>query len=240
MHSNIEGNPGPRSGYHSPPTDNNSYGYGPGHANAHHGFTENPISEAVPNYDQDAATYYYPEGEPDDQRARDTIRQSSSQPSSSSLFSKFRAKTKTTPQYASVERSSDADAKYEKAAKSGHTWTVEFCAVALSLAAVVTTLVLLVYADGLPLERYNFIISFNAVISILGAIARVNLGFALGSCLGQGKWNFFKRKPASIVAFEKFEDASRGPWGSLWLLVWLKLKYVGLIIPAQIGLAVQN
>ena len=234
MYSNVDGTSGPRSGHHCLPTDHDFYGYNPGHTNAYHRYTGTPISQPGPNYDQDTATYYYPEGEPDGQRARDTTAQSSSQPSSTSLFSKFRTKTKTktTPQDASVERSSDAEAKYEKAVKSQHTWTVEFCAVALSLAAVVTTLVLLIHADGLPLERYNFIISFNAVISILGAIARVNLGFALGSCLGQGKWNFFKRKPASIVAFEKFEDASRGPWGSLWLLVWLKLKYVGLIISA--------
>ncbi len=138
-----------------------------------------------------------------------------------SPFSKVtsrRSTDETVPPYPGV------GPKYVKNSKSQHTWTMEACAVVLSLATLLTILILLVYADGLALTKYNFFISFNAVVSILGAIARVSLGFAISSCLGQGKWNFFKRKPGSIVAFEKFEDASRGPWGSLWLMTWLGLR----------------
>ena len=105
-----------------------------------------------------------------------------------------------------------------------HSWFLEISAVVLNLAAVTTIVVLLACTNGIALSEYTFIISFNAVISILGAISRVSLGFAIGSCLGQGKWNFF-RKPSSIVGFRIFEDASRGPWGSLQLLIWLRLRY---------------
>lgn len=64
----------------------------------------------------------------------------------------------------------------QKKKKSLYTWTMEFSAVALSLAAVLTTIVLLIYADGLPLARCNFILSFNAAVSILGAVAQLALG----------------------------------------------------------------
>ena len=143
---------------------------------------------------------------------------------SSPLFPKFKTATEALPLYTSVDPPSGRDLEYGDTVRSNYTWTFEASAIALCLAAVITTLILLAYADGLPLEKYNFPITFNALVSMLGAIARVNLGFALGSCLGQGKWNFFKREPGSIVAFEKFEDASRGPWGCFWLAVWLKLK----------------
>ncbi|KAK7750481.1 hypothetical protein SLS62_007560 [Diatrype stigma] len=137
------------------------------------------------------------------------------------------------PPAGNVSNPGKAKKKREKKKRSQYTWTTEFGAVALCLAAVITTIVLLIYADGLPLVRYNFILSFNAVVSILGAVARVTLGFALGSCLGQAKWNFFRRGPGSLAAFGKFEDASRGPWGSLWLLAWLRIRHwagVGALI----------
>ena len=196
----MEGNTDPRNGQHSFQPNNNPYRHSsPGYADFYHGQNGNTISQPNLVYSQDSS-------------------------SSSPLFPKLGAKTETLPPYTTVDPSSDVGVKYDQAAGSNYTWTVEAGAIALCLTAVITTLVLLAYADGLPLEKYNFPITFNAVISMLGAVARVNLGFALGSCLGQGKWNFFKREPGSIVAFEKFEDASRGPWGCFWLAVWLKLK----------------
>lgn len=129
------------------------------------------------------------------------------------------------PRYNPIDASQDMrQPRLRKITRLQHTWFLEICAVLLNVTAVTAIVVLLFCMNGLPLSEYRFVISFNAVISILGAVSRVSLGFAIGSCLGQGKWNFF-RKPSSIVAFRKFEDASRGPWGSLQLLIWLRLRY---------------
>lgn len=101
---------------------------------------------------------------------------------------------------------------------------MEISTMALCLAAVVTSTVLLFYADGRPLTDYNFFISFNTLISILSAIARATLAFAVGSCLGQWKWNWFSRRSGTPAMFASFEDASRGPWGSFWLLYRLRAR----------------
>lgn len=108
--------------------------------------------------------------------------------------------------------------------KSTHTWRLEVGAAILSMCAMVVLIVLLAHANGRPLEEWGFFISFNALISILGAIARAPLGFAMGSYLGQAKWNWFRKRSDSLLAFEKFEDASRGPMGSLTLLFWLNIR----------------
>ncbi|ORY72145.1 uncharacterized protein BCR38DRAFT_28151 [Pseudomassariella vexata] len=106
-----------------------------------------------------------------------------------------------------------------------HTWRLEISAVLLSLCAVAVSVILLISAHDRPLAKFDWFISFNTVISILGAVSRASLGFAIGSCLGQGKWNWFKMRSDRLIAFEKFEEASRGPWGSMWLLLWLKLRH---------------
>ncbi|KAI1487660.1 hypothetical protein F5X96DRAFT_686643 [Biscogniauxia mediterranea] len=73
--------------------------------------------------------------------------------------------------------------------------------------------------------RWNFFLSVNAVISTLAAISRTSLAFSISSCLGQAKWNWFKRRPGNLIGFDRFDDASRGPWGSFWLIVWLRASH---------------
>ncbi|KAK8019421.1 hypothetical protein PG990_004559 [Apiospora arundinis] len=95
----------------------------------------------------------------------------------------------------------------------------------LCLAAVSTSTVLLFYADGRPLTDYNFFISFNTLISILAAVARATLAFVVGSCLGQWKWNWFSKRSDTPIVFGSFEDASKGPLGSFWLLCHLRVRH---------------
>lgn len=40
----------------------------------------------------------------------------------------------------------------------------------------------------------------------------------VGQGLGQLKWQHFERRPRRLLDFDVFENASRGPWGSLRLL----------------------
>ncbi|KAI0861110.1 hypothetical protein F4860DRAFT_524493 [Xylaria cubensis] len=104
----------------------------------------------------------------------------------------------------------------------GSRWTWEYVSLALSASAVAALVVLLVSIDHLPLSHWKISLSPNAVVSILAAISRAALGFAISSCLGQAKWNWFMKRPDSLMVFERFDDASRGPWGSFWLIVWVR------------------
>jgi len=113
-------------------------------------------------------------------------------------------------------------------------WNMEICSIVLSLAAIVAIIVLLVYADGKPLSNWTAPLSLNTVMSILGVISHISLAFAVSSCVGQEKWNWFKKRPERVLAFRRFDDASRGPWGSAQLIWWLKLRLVEFIAPDPI------
>ncbi|KAI0518381.1 hypothetical protein F5B22DRAFT_653895 [Xylaria bambusicola] len=104
-------------------------------------------------------------------------------------------------------------------------WVWEYFALALSASAVTALIVLLAYMNDLPLSHWKAIVSPTTTVSILAATIRVSLSFAISSCLGQAKWTWFKKQPDKLLAFKRFDDASRGPWGSFWLIIWVKALY---------------
>ncbi|KAF2096287.1 hypothetical protein NA57DRAFT_79053 [Rhizodiscina lignyota] len=79
--------------------------------------------------------------------------------------------------------------------------------------------------DKRPLTAWTFATSVNTVVSTLGTISRATLAFAISACIGQQKWNWLKRHPDRTVAFVRFDEASRGPWGSARLLFWLNIRH---------------
>lgn len=117
------------------------------------------------------------------------------------------------------------DSKHDRKAIQ-HAWTLEYGALLLSIFTGIALILLLVYADGKPLDRFNgLFLSFNTIVSILAAIIHAALAYAVGSCLAQEKWNWYKSRPDSLAGFERFEQASRGPWGSLWLVLWINIRH---------------
>ena len=45
---------------------------------------------------------------------------------------------------------------------------------------------------------------------------------ATTQCVSQSKWLFFRRKSRKLIDFQTIDEASRGPLGSLYLLMCLK------------------
>ncbi|KAI0198813.1 hypothetical protein F4808DRAFT_472459 [Astrocystis sublimbata] len=109
--------------------------------------------------------------------------------------------------------------------RRGNNWSWEVGALFLSVASLVALISILAQAQGKPVSQWTFIISFNGLISTLGAISRTSLAFALASCIGQAKWNWFRSRKGSLIGFERFDDASRGPWGAPWLIIWLRARH---------------
>ncbi|KAK0725186.1 hypothetical protein B0H67DRAFT_641637 [Lasiosphaeris hirsuta] len=99
-------------------------------------------------------------------------------------------------------------------------WALEFAALALSIGALVAAAVVLSTYDGRRLDDWKFVTSINTVISILGVVSKASLAFTISACIGQHKWNWFRVREDEIRVFDKFDEASRGPWGSLHLLIW--------------------
>lgn len=103
-------------------------------------------------------------------------------------------------------------------------WAMEIGAVILSLAALIAIVVLLIVENGKPLSDWKAFFSLNTFVSILGVVAHSSIAFAVSSCVGQEKWNWFRKRADNVFAFKIFDDASRGPMGSMQLVWWLRVR----------------
>ncbi|KAF3014158.1 hypothetical protein E8E14_001563 [Neopestalotiopsis sp. 37M] len=108
---------------------------------------------------------------------------------------------------------------------NGYGWRLDIAALILSCCALIALIALLIYGNNRPLEQWELFFSINTVVSILGTITRAPLAFCIGSCLAQAKWIWFSQRTDSLRAFERFEDASRGPMGSFKLVYWLYYRH---------------
>ncbi|CAN9085488.1 unnamed protein product [Alternaria alternata] len=96
---------------------------------------------------------------------------------------------------------------------------------AVCMAAVIG--VLITYKDD-PLNNWSLAdktgLTLNAYISILSKMAGAALILPVSEALGQLKWSWFQQNSKQMWDFEIFDNASRGPWGSLLLLMRTKGK----------------
>lgn len=99
-------------------------------------------------------------------------------------------------------------------------WSLECAGLFVSLACQVGLIVILTRMSDHPLKDWQASISLNAMVAVLSTISRMTLLAPVASCIGQLKWGFM-RQPRRLKDFEIFDNASRGPYGSLMLLLRL-------------------
>ena len=107
---------------------------------------------------------------------------------------------------------------------SPSSWNLEIVAIIISTGAIVSIVALLYRENERPISAWRLAATLNTIVAALGTIARSTLAFALSACVGQQKWNWLQRRPDSLVAWERFDEASRGPWGGTRLLIWLRAR----------------
>jgi hypothetical protein len=105
-------------------------------------------------------------------------------------------------------------------------WFWEIVLSIISVIAGTAAIAVTAYYNKRRLTDWTFALSLNTLISVLGAISRASMAFVLGSCIGQGKWNWFRKRPEQLVVFDRFQSASRGPLGSMRLVWWFRFRYV--------------
>ncbi|CAI7653598.1 unnamed protein product [Penicillium bialowiezense] len=94
------------------------------------------------------------------------------------------------------------------------TWLFESFALAFSLACFIAILGLLIR----PELAYN--LSLNAIISILATGCKSSLILVIGEAICQLKWLSFKKtRQSQLFGMQVFDAASRGPLGSLGIIV---------------------
>jgi hypothetical protein len=97
-------------------------------------------------------------------------------------------------------------------------WWWELVSWLVSFSCFMAIVGILLYYDGKKQPSHVFKgITLNAFISILSAIAKAAMILPVSECIGQLKWLWFKEE-RRLSDFLAFDNASRGPWGSLVLL----------------------
>ena len=95
--------------------------------------------------------------------------------------------------------------------------------------------------DGIPLNDWRHIIQPNSLIAILTTVAKTSLMVPAASCISQLKWHHYQ-KPRRLIELQVFDDASRGPWGSIVLIARLfrsrALVAMGLAIITVMALGI--
>ena len=97
-------------------------------------------------------------------------------------------------------------------------WLFEVLCIILSMACLIAVAVVLHSFDGHPVPTWHYGITLNAIISLLASVATFSLIVPITASLSQFKWLWF-RGSRSLTDFEMIEDASRGPVGSILLLL---------------------
>lgn len=105
-------------------------------------------------------------------------------------------------------------------------WLAELLSFGVSLLAVVAIIIILKIYDGQPMSKWPHSITLNSLLAIFTTLAQMGLMIPISEALSQLKWVWFKEAERPLVDFETFDQASRGPVGSIKLLGQREFGYV--------------
>ena len=96
-------------------------------------------------------------------------------------------------------------------------WLPEITSFLLAVIALLAIIILLAVQKDKPLPNWPSLIGINSLVAIISSVLRVALLFPIAECISELKWIWFAN-PQPVSDFDRFDSASRGPWGALKLL----------------------
>ena len=117
-----------------------------------------------------------------------------------------------------------------------NTWFFESLAISFSALCLIAIVVVLLVYHNKGLNPMPYDITLNAIVSTLATGAKASLLCAVAGSIGQLKWCWFQDK-RKLYDLQVFDDASRGPAGSISLLVGRTGSILALIGAALTVLA---
>ncbi|KAJ3565318.1 hypothetical protein NPX13_g7551 [Xylaria arbuscula] len=100
-----------------------------------------------------------------------------------------------------------------------NTWLWEISSITLSGVCLTLALSILLRYDQKLVPQFAYGITLNAIISTLTTFSKSFLLVAVAGAISQLKWRWFQSvEGRRVIDTQLFDDASRGPWGSLILL----------------------
>ncbi|KAF2421039.1 hypothetical protein EJ08DRAFT_523748 [Tothia fuscella] len=113
-------------------------------------------------------------------------------------------------------------------------WTWQILSALLSVAGLMGTIILLIFIDKHPrLADWTLAnskvsptiaakVSPNTLIAVFSAISKGAMLIAVADGIGQLKWIRFEQKAHVLKELERYDEASRGSWGAVKLIVTTK------------------
>ncbi|KAI0018414.1 hypothetical protein F4780DRAFT_522817 [Xylariomycetidae sp. FL0641] len=103
-------------------------------------------------------------------------------------------------------------------------WWWDLGASIVSLVAVGLIIVVLQRVDDHDIEAWPYSIRPNSMVAVLTTITKTSMMVPIASCLSQLKWDHFHYRSNPLDHLQIYDDASRGPWGALLLIVTGRLR----------------
>ncbi|KAI5457931.1 hypothetical protein BGZ63DRAFT_392189 [Mariannaea sp. PMI_226] len=112
-------------------------------------------------------------------------------------------------------------------------WWLELTSTLLALSCLMAVVAILKIYQNKPLPDWPEMLSINSVISIFSAFFKAALIMPIAEGIGQLKWTWFS-KSRRLSDVSMFDEASRGPWGSLCFLI-KQIPYINESFVASLG-----
>ncbi|KAF4949626.1 hypothetical protein FSARC_13419 [Fusarium sarcochroum] len=113
-------------------------------------------------------------------------------------------------------------------------WYPEMLWCFISIGCFVVLVLVLIHYNEEPLPKWPLGLTLNTAIALLTTLSRTGFVLPICECISQLKWLWY-RKERPLTDLQTFDEASRGPWGSLKLLVTMRTKaWVLALLPALV------
>lgn len=108
-------------------------------------------------------------------------------------------------------------------------WSWELTGIATSALSFGAMIAVLLYYDDKPGPKWPWGITVNSILSWTSTIAKSAMLIPVSDGLSQMKWIWFTERDRDLADMDYFEEASRGPYGSLFLLLRLRARHLGTL-----------
>ncbi|KAH6613877.1 hypothetical protein C7974DRAFT_403967 [Boeremia exigua] len=110
-------------------------------------------------------------------------------------------------------------------------WLLELSASILSLVFFAAICVVLKVYENLIVETTVMMKRphIYPILAILGAMMRATMLLPVATAIGQLKWSWFRSRSRTLVDMERFDEATRGIYGSAKLLFYLRFRNIAVI-----------
>ena len=115
-------------------------------------------------------------------------------------------------------------------------WWRELLCCVLFVGALLALVATLRPYQGQPIPKWPYHLSINTLVSLYIVILKAAMVFVAAEGLGQLKWQWFNSE-RPLKDLLRYDDATRGPWGSLKLLFSLRFRQLASSFGAFIILA---